>query len=274
MNPQTFQEQSIPLEKYPLRFHIANKNSNYPITYPLHWHEHMELLYFPDGNCKVKCNGEMLNANKGDLIVINCNELHSTIREENSSLYCIRISPSFFIDVDFKNIILKSHIKNDSFLQKQFEEIAKEQTEKRKGYDMQTKAYTYLIICHLLRYYQIEKNDEINKRKRQVKINTILQYISIHYQKKLNTAFLANEFFLSEYYFCHFFKNQTGLSPITYINKFRVEKAALFLKDSHYSITEIALKVGFEDSNYFSKIFKKYMGKTPREYKKEIAQAE
>lgn len=52
-----------------------------------------------------------------------------------------------------------------------------------------------------------------------------------------------------------------------YLNKFRVEKAARYLKESDYTITEIALKVGFEDSNYFSKIFKKYMGKTPREYK-------
>lgn len=267
MNPNTFQEQSIPLEKYPLRFHIANRNTEHPSIYPMHWHEHMELLYFPEGNCTVKCSGKIIKVNKGDLVVVNCNELHSTIRKEHSSLYCIRISPSFITDVEFENVTLKSHIKNDNFIQKQFEEIAKEQTLKNKGYDMQTKAYTYLILTHLFRYYQADEEDKNNKKKRQMKINEILQYISIHYQSKLSTAHLAKKFFLSECYFCHFFKNETGLSPMCYLNKFRVEKAARYLKESDYTITEIALKVGFEDSNYFSKIFKKYMGKTPREYK-------
>ena len=60
------------------------------------------------------------------------------------------------------------------------------------------------------------------------------------------------------------------MSPISYINKIRIEKAAALFKNSDRSITEIAMEVGFDDSNYFSRIFKKQMGMSPREYKKTI----
>ena len=96
----------------------------------------------------------------------------------------------------------------------------------------------------------------------------ILLYISQHYQSKLTTAELAEHFHLTEHYFCCLFKKETGQSPIDYINKYRIEKAGILLKNTDKNITDIAQQVGFDDSNYFSRIFKKYNGVSPRYYRK------
>ena len=74
--------------------------------------------------------------------------------------------------------------------------------------------------------------------------------------------------FLSESYLCRFFKNAMGVSITSYINKIRVEKAAILLKNTDESVTDIAFNVGFSDLNYFSRTFKKIMNCTPKEYKK------
>ena len=69
---------------------------------------------------------------------------------------------------------------------------------------------------------------------------------------------------------CHFFKNQTGQSVTEYINRLKVEKSKKLLKDTDMSVTDIAMKTGFEDSCYFTRVFKKYEKKTPLQYRKQF----
>ena len=68
---------------------------------------------------------------------------------------------------------------------------------------------------------------------------------------------------MSDYHFCRLFKQITGKSAIDYINRFRVEKSLLLLRKSNCNITEIALSCGFNDTNYFSRTFKKYKHISP-----------
>ncbi|HHX37976.1 MAG TPA: helix-turn-helix transcriptional regulator, partial [Clostridiaceae bacterium] len=65
------------------------------------------------------------------------------------------------------------------------------------------------------------------------------------------------------------FKQETGFTFNRYINHYRIQWAIEFL-DSNYSITDIALKVGFKDAKYFSQVFKKQTGLTPNAYRKKI----
>ena len=265
-----FKEESIANTEYPIKLHIAEPGGEYPDYYPLHCHEHMELIYFPNGKTKVVIENDTFECNAGDMVAINGHELHSSERIDNSTIFCIRIAPSFFSDIDYKNIFFKPFAKHDVFIRDCFEKIFCEFKTPGPGSDSQIKGLTYLLITHLLRNYRLTDEIALSKKKKLYKINTILQYILANYHKKLTTAELAKRFYLSEYYFCRFFKSETGMSPTNYLNKVRIEKAAVFLKNSDRSITETALEVGFEDSNYFSKLFKKYMNVTPREYKKKL----
>lgn len=133
---------------------------------------------------------------------------------------------------------------------------------------MEIMGICYSLMSYLVRNYTERRDETHHTEKRAHKISEIIGYVSAHYAEHLTTARLAEHFFLSEYYFCRFFKESTGLTPTDYINKYRVACAASLIKSTDLPITEIALRVGFVDSNYFTKIFKKYKGKTPREFKK------
>ena len=72
---------------------------------------------------------------------------------------------------------------------------------------------------------------------------------------------------LSESYFYLLFKRSTGLSPVEYRNRIRVNTACSLLRDTSMSVDEISAAVGFETPFYFSRIFKKTMGQSPRQYR-------
>lgn len=67
-------------------------------------------------------------------------------------------------------------------------------------------------------------------------------------------------------YFCKFFKSLTGTSPIDYLTIYRLECAKKKLKETELSITEVAYDCGFNDSSYFTKVFKKYNNITPTKF--------
>ncbi len=71
-------------------------------------------------------------------------------------------------------------------------------------------------------------------------------------------------------YLSKVFKEETGQNFIEWLNNFRIEKAKELLKDVRYKTYEIAEKVGYSDYKHFSYNFKKYTGKSPRSYRKDI----
>lgn len=72
---------------------------------------------------------------------------------------------------------------------------------------------------------------------------------------------------LSSSYLCRVFKEETGVNINTYINNLRMAKAVRLLEDKNYYIKEVAISVGFDDQLYFSRLFKKYYGVTPSQYR-------
>lgn len=68
-------------------------------------------------------------------------------------------------------------------------------------------------------------------------------------------------------YFSTMFKNVTGSSFKEYLNKIRIEESKLLLLNTDFSIIDIAIAVGFEDQSYFSKVFKKFTGTTPKQFR-------
>lgn len=238
-----------------------------------HWHEHLELIFVKKGNFGITSGGRYFDVAENELVIINCNEVHYFENRDSGRYYTVIINPSFFEDVDFKNVLLTPHIGADKFITDCVNEIFEEKEQQLPGYDMKIKSLTYGLMAHLLRHYTAEKlseSDAIARRKKITRITHILQYISLHYNISITTASLAREFNFSEHYFCHFFKENTGQSPMEYINGYRIQKAAVMLRNTDQSIADIASDAGFDDTNYFSRIFKKYMGLSPSAYKKQL----
>lgn len=95
----------------------------------------------------------------------------------------------------------------------------------------------------------------------------ILDYICGHYTQDISLQDAARAMNYSDAYFCKLFKQCFDKNFIAYLSEFRVEKAKQLLCDVTINVKEISEKVGYRDSNYFAKVFKRITGVTPSEYR-------
>lgn len=102
-------------------------------------------------------------------------------------------------------------------------------------------------------------------------IEHALEYINKNYHKKLTLQMVANRLHISRNYLCHLFKIQTGYKFCEYINLQRVNKAKKLIEEDKKTFEFISFDCGFSSQSHFSTTFKKYVGLTPNEYKKQIA---
>ena len=95
----------------------------------------------------------------------------------------------------------------------------------------------------------------------------ILEFIQNHYMEDISLQDIAKVMNYSDAYFCKIFKQCFDKNFTTYLSEFRVEKAKQLLADVTINVKEISDKVGYRDSNYFAKVFKRIVGITPSEYR-------
>lgn len=138
-----------------------------------------------------------------------------------------------------------------------------------KSYEEAIKAINYSDESEIIHIGKIENhsnNQDADKEKTKL-FKKVTEYIENNVKEDLNLESVANNFNLSPYYFSRSFKECMGCNLIDYINIVRIKKAKELLKNNEMSIKEIGYTVGYSDPNYFSKVFKKYEGYSPKEYK-------
>lgn len=119
-------------------------------------------------------------------------------------------------------------------------------------------------------YYVNKIFDTIREREKGKNVvDTMVDYIHEHYEENINRGILAEKVNLSSEYVGKIFKKKIGTGINEYINMLRVEKAKNLLETTDYKVIDIALMVGYDNMPYFSCVFKKYVGISPAEYKKQ-----
>lgn len=101
----------------------------------------------------------------------------------------------------------------------------------------------------------------------------IREYIDTHYMEDISLQTAAGAMNYSEAYFCKIFKQCFDKSFIVYLSEYRVEKAKQLLADVVNNVKNISASVGYRDSNYFAKVFKRVVGTTPTEYRMQVLRA-
>jgi AraC-like DNA-binding protein len=245
-----------------------------------HWHEHLQLYVILSGNTFLECGKHRFQAAAGDIAVINSNELHYLeCLSDDLKLYIIRVDLPFLFSSQMdlcqtkylaplsqNRITFHNFIHNDGQISKCVSEIIKEYDSQGLGYELAVKAYIYRLIVLLLRGH-VDKI--LSSREFAAKINglkrfdTVLQYISTHYSEKISVNELAETANITVYYFCRMFKQITGKTMTDYLNEFRLEKSTDYLKKNDLTVTEIALKCGFDSVNYYSRLFRRYYHVSP-----------
>lgn len=98
-------------------------------------------------------------------------------------------------------------------------------------------------------------------------IDQVLRYMKYNYQHDLQAKTIAEDHFITPNYFSILFKQETGLSFSDYLNTLRIEQASELLVTTSNRVFEIAEYVGYSEYKYFVKVFKKYKGTTPTQYR-------
>ncbi|MDD5599654.1 MAG: AraC family transcriptional regulator, partial [Victivallaceae bacterium] len=98
-------------------------------------------------------------------------------------------------------------------------------------------------------------------------LSEIISYIESNYQHAITVSALAKRASMSEVTFYRLFKKAFNMSPVNYLIAVRIARAQEMLENSRLSVSEIASRTGFTDSNYFSRAFKKLSGASPRLYR-------
>jgi AraC-like DNA-binding protein/mannose-6-phosphate isomerase-like protein (cupin superfamily) len=123
--------------------------------------------------------------------------------------------------------------------------------------------YLLTILC--------EAYAKAPSRSRQItlRVNHVIRYLDDHFTEDITADELADSMHLSLATFYRLFREATGTTPVQYVNALRLDKACEYLRKTDSTVMTIAFDVGFNDSNYFSRLFRKHKGVSPQQYRKE-----
>lgn len=254
-------------EEFPIQLGVDRVKGK-KCYFPLHWHEHLELHYVMEGMTSLQTNQTCLKAGKGDLVIINSNELHQGTSETMRMDACVIIFEldAFSRELANRNLIFQPLIQNDDRVKELMLAIYKENEERLPGYKLSVKGLIFQLITYLVRNYvkvSLTESENSKRKKNLDRLNTVIQFMEKNYAEDISNAQMARLIHISEGRFNHLFKEGMGMSPLHYLNEIRLKKAKKLLEQKEYTVSEIAIAVGFKDFNHFGRLFRKCYQCTP-----------
>jgi YesN/AraC family two-component response regulator len=113
----------------------------------------------------------------------------------------------------------------------------------------------------------LERSKRLGSEAQRV-VRRAMAYIHERYAEDISRDDLARHTGVSERYLTRCFRQETGVTPIVYLNRFRIQQAKILLKSGQTNVTEVALSVGFSDSSYFGRVFRDEVGISPGAYQR------
>lgn len=255
-----------------------------------HFHPVYEIYYLISGTRKFFIESDIYNISKGTLVLINKNVMHQTtytsdmvnertyiLFNDNHISYLIEKYGREKINECFKQKIFPIPIQRREYVEGVISQLYNEYKNRDEFSERLMECYLNELMIFLIRYkmhiangdYSINVlNNTISLSSCDESIQTAAKYIMENYNKNLTLSNVAYKVNMSSTYFSKKFKEVTGFGFKEYLLNVRIKKACELLLETRLSVTEIAYKIGFNDSNYFGDVFKKSRGISPLKYRK------
>jgi len=236
-----------------------------------HVHNYYELHYLTKGTAEYALDGEIFHLQSGDYIFVQKELVHKTVCSTGSERLIICFADTFldrrYSDIykefgAFKFLPLPLSVKIEA--QELLKKLEQEYTQKAPYYLEMCSSLLQQLLLLFHRHICVSAKESHNK----TIVQDAISYIEENYSTNLPLSLMAKRYAISPEHFSRTFKAVTGLGMKQYINHVRMNRAEELLETGTYSIMEIATLCGFNDSNYFSTIFKKVKGVSPCKYKK------
>lgn len=292
-NPKELREETYLEQKiYPVQL-FANRcsrvNPGDCVLY-LHWHEHMEIILMRRGRAVFHIDSRPYEAGAEEIILIPGGSLHVgyALDEGDVDFDCIVLNPSLFnpwMHDPVHNQMIVPYLEGrrhfpvkpeDPRRRDQsrvwLEEAVEELSARPQGYQLVVTSKLHLYFTLLARAGMEEgpekpahaayfPNREPFKR--------LIRRIEEHPGEAWSVEGASRFLNLTPFYFCRLFKQLTGRTFVEYIHVCRMNEARRLLQESGMSVTEIAARVGCGNANYFTRLYKRYIGMTPSQTRKQ-----
>ena len=244
---------------------------------PLHWHKEIELLLIYEGEMLLTMNGTEYSVKAGELCYISEGMIHGGIPSNciydcldfdlNTLLRQYPITRPLFKVLDEANTVFPVFDAGYTEFIATAKELFQIVRSRQPGWEIFSLS-KFLALYGMIfsnKYYTPTTESKINMQK-MFRLKSLLEYIDDNYQQEITLNSMAQKMGMSPKYFCRVFREVTNTTPVNYLNSVRIEKASALLVTGKYTVTEVAGLCGFNDSCYFSRIFKRYKNVTPKKY--------
>ncbi|MCF2132284.1 AraC family transcriptional regulator [Strepomyces sp. STD 3.1] len=262
----------------------------------LHRHDFQEFVLITKGSCIHQFKDFSMPLIPGDVFLVPPHEKHAYIIETPVSMYNCQFypdqiadwwdeqfgsmlsnlatpeddSPIYPADLNRQHIIHLS-VQDAKYVQMMMDIMLKEQIEQGFAFQQVKQDYLNLILIIISRArIQQYASNQIKEHLSQDIVIASQQFIEENLAEQINFSDYACTNSISPGYFRAIFKAATGLPPVEYLNRLRIVRAIEYLKDQTMPISDVAAAVGIYDANYFSRLFRKFIGYSPREFRNRV----
>ena len=227
------------------------------------WHHNIEILYFVEGCGEVICDMEAEEVCEGDIFVINSNSIHSVKTDDVVRYYCLIIDKKFCDSngIECSKRLFTKKIKNNSIAEK-YQKIVDVFKKRTAFYKTRIRVSVLDLLVSLVEDFSAENKNCDGDKQTEI-IKRVIEYINDNYSEEITIDGLSQFAGYSRAHLSRQFKKATGLSIIEYINYIRCTNAHTMLVGGSMTVSEVALECGFSNMSYFSKIYKRVIGKLP-----------
>mgnify|MGYP004726665583 FL=1 len=257
-----------------------------------HYHPEIEITYIKKGSMHYRVNNQSFHLKEEDIIFCNSNALHSGEMEhqEDCSYIPVTFDPKLiygffqstictkYVEPVVQNLaVCAMHIDyteswHETFRKKMLEVITLDK-EKPDFYELDISIRMQIMWRLLVEHLPHQPLPAASDLTEYERIRKILSYIEQNYMYPITLAEVAEHIHLCESECTRLFKRHMNTTLFSFLQEYRIERSLEYLS-THESISNIAGKTGFSDSNYYSKVFSKIKGCSPREYRKNLISQE
>ncbi|MBU8879846.1 AraC family transcriptional regulator [Bacillus sp. FJAT-29790] len=272
---QEYLNKPLKFQKPPVLVYAGQVGGNPDWNFPSHKHDDVsEIVYISKGEGTFIINNVTYTAKEGDILIYNSGVIHEEYSNPKnplntyfcgvSNLLIDGMKELWIVPSNIEPIIRKNKYSNriESYLADIFEESSLQAAE----FDIICQGLISSLIALIHRILKFQRIRS-NLGEPRTLASRIKEYIDKNYKKNITLNDIADDLYINKYYLSHIFKEEMKNSPINYLINRRIGEAKSLLVATDLKVWEIARIVGYENSNYFTLLFKKMTGESPRQFK-------
>lgn len=244
----------------------------------LHTHTCMELFYVTGGAGYFRIAGRTIPAATDDLITVSPHVEHTELGPTTNPMEYIVLGVqglefSAGEEGDSRYSIVNFSRSRAEILQ-YMRSLIREIEEKPDGYQIVCQDLLEVLVVRLMRHadFLLELDPDLHKSSKEC--SEVHWYIDSHFKENITLDLLAERAHVNKYYLVHTFSREYGISPISYLITRRIQESRYLLADTDHSLSQISQMLGFSSPSYFSQSFRRLVGTSPMEYRKQQRTAE